>query len=277
MPANPPQTLVERLHAAPALPLTPVIRLVLPVIALLAFTQPFAWTYVGLGLAVFMWASLSTGLYMHRCLTHRGLVLARPLCWFFSLGSAVALGGTPIMWVGVHRQHHAHADTDDDPHAPRHGGAWSQGGWLYHLTPDTVDHFSQLAPDVAADPLHRWLQPQRHIFAVHAAVAALVFAGWGLPGLLWGFYLPLVVNMRSTHALNCFGHLPRWGYRRFDTDDDSTNVWWLALTTLGEGFHNNHHHAPRRARHGLTWYELDINALVIRLLERLGLAREVVW
>jgi stearoyl-CoA desaturase (delta-9 desaturase) len=104
-----------------------------------------------------------------------------------------------------------------------------------------------------------------------SGIVLFAIAGW--PGLLWGVFLRVTVGLHATWLVNSATHL--WGSRRFDTRDDSTNSWWVALLTFGEGWHNNHHAHPRSARHGLTWYEIDVNWLGISTLRLLGLARDI--
>jgi fatty-acid desaturase len=121
------------------------------------------------------------------------------------------------------------------------------------------------------DPVHRWFERLYYVPLILLGVALLGIGGW--PMLFWGVFLRVTLNLHSTWLVNSATHL--WGGRRFETKDDSRNTWWVALLTWGEGWHNNHHAHPSAAKHGLAWYELDVNWWGIRTLKLLGLAKEI--
>lgn len=272
-----PLPLGERLAAAPLNPFIVGVTVGLHGLALAALAQPFEARFAALMAFTYAWMGLATTLYMHRCLTHKGLVLAAPVRVFFALGAALSLGGDPVFWVGVHRRHHAATDDQGDPHAPQRGVFQAHIGWVLRLNPSFRQELRALAADVRGDRVCRWLEPTLPYIATHAVLAAGIDAAFGWAGLLWGLYLPLVVNMHAVFALNSVCHLPRFGYRTDETRDQSRNVGWLGLLSLGESYHNHHHADPRRARHGLSWREPDLTAAVIWCLERLRLARQVAW
>lgn len=163
--------------------------------------------------------------------------------------------------------------------SPRDGWWWAHAGWL--LRSDSV-RIAALAPyvsDLRRDRFHCWLEKWH---AVPLLALSVILAAWGtvrggafLAASLvsWGIFLRTVVELHGTWLVNSAAH--SWGRRRFNTRDDSTNNWWVALLTFGEGWHNNHHADPRCVRHGLTWYELDVNWLCIHALHRIGLARKL--
>ncbi len=275
--ASEPRPLGERLAAAPLNLAITAVAAGLHALALAALLYPFEARFAALMVFVYLWIGLAVTLYMHRCLAHKGLVLAAPLRVFFALGAAVGLAGDPLFWVGMHRRHHAATDVAGDPHTPRLGAFQAHIGWALRLNPSYRDELRALTADVRQERVCRWLEPTLPYLATHAAFAAVVYLAFGPAGLLWGLYVPLVVNMHAIYAVNSICHLPRFGYRSRETRDDSRNVGWLALLTLGESYHNHHHADPRRARHGLSWREPDVTAAVIWLLERLGLARQVAW
>jgi stearoyl-CoA desaturase (delta-9 desaturase) len=127
------------------------------------------------------------------------------------------------------------------------------------------------APDLAANPFYLWLNTYHYVPLV--ALGLILLATGGVPLMLWGVCLRVIVGLHATWLVNSATHM--WGNRRFATRDDSRNSWWVALLTFGEGWHNNHHAHPTSARHGLAWYELDITWMQIRLLQLLGVARAV--
>lgn len=276
-PTLPKLTIAERLAAAPVNPAIATIVLVLHGLALGALAYPFELYYLALGAALYTWGALSTTLFLHRTLAHKGLVLAAPLRAFFALGTAISLGGDPVVWVGIHRRHHASSDGPDDPHDPARGFWTAHFLWALRVTPELEKEFRALATDVRQDPVCAALENPALYAGVHVAAAVAIAATFGLGALLWAFYVPMVILVHATYAVNSICHVPRFGYRSHDTRDTSRNVPWLALPTFGECFHNNHHADPRNVRHGRSWKEPDLTSGAIWLLERVGLARDVAW
>jgi stearoyl-CoA desaturase (delta-9 desaturase) len=193
---------------------------------------------------------------------------------------SMALQGSPIYWVAVHRLHHQLTDKPGDPHSPRDGKWWSHMGWILRgaLHSETT-MLSRYAPDLLRDRFYRWLEVWHWLpitfTGIALAVCGTALGGWklGLSWLLWGTLLRITLGFHVTWLVNSATHL--WGARRFDTHDDSTNNWWVALLTGGEGWHNNHHAHPVSATHGMAWWELDFNYWCIRLLSLLGLAKNI--
>jgi stearoyl-CoA desaturase (delta-9 desaturase) len=231
---------------------------------------------------------ISTG--YHRLLAHRSFETSRPLRIFFGAAGAMAGQGPPIIWTAHHRRHHRVADKPGDPHSPYQdhepgirgalNGLWhSHLGWLLdnQLTSDPIRY----CPDLARDKDMRFISKYFIWFVVGgiALPGLLGFALTGTPagaatGALWGGLVRFFVVNHMTYAVNSVGHY--FGARRFATPDESRNVGWLALTSFGEAWHNNHHAFPRSASHGMRWYEIDITAMVIRAMEAVGLAWNVV-
>jgi stearoyl-CoA desaturase (delta-9 desaturase) len=181
--------------------------------------------------------------------------------------------GGPIQWTVTHRIHHAHTDRTGDPHTPRDGGYWAHIGWILHGTAQDHDQatIERYAPDLIKDRFYVLLNRFYYVPIVVLGVFLFYFGGW--PVLLWGVFLRLTLAFHATWLVNSATHL--WGRTRFQTGDDSRNSWWVALLTFGEGWHNNHHAYPTSARHGLRWYEFDLNWLGIRALQLLGLAHAI--
>jgi len=208
----------------------------------------------------------------HRLLTHRGYATPKWLEYCIATCATLALQGGPIYWVGVHRMHHKHTDKEGDPHSPRDGKWWSHMGWILNGALRNKSEALRLyTPDLARDRYYVWLSKYHWIPLTVVGIAFFAFGGWSW--LLWGAVLPATVGFHVTWMVNSVTHL--WGTRRFTTSDDSRNNFWVALVTGGEGWHNNHHAYPVSARHGLAWYEIDVNYFGIRVLERLGLASQV--
>ena len=240
----------------------------------------FTWQALWVALAL-LWISGGWGIGMgyHRLLTHRGYETPRWLECILTVCGTLALQGGPLFWVATHRLHHQNADRNGDPHSPRDGWWWSHAGWLVRGDPMRDGALAPYVPDLRRDPFHCWLEKWHF---VPLLVLALALAIWGalhegvfLAASLvsWGIFLRTTVELHGTWLVNSAAHT--WGRRRFVTRDDSTNNWWVALFTFGEGWHNNHHADPRCVRHGLAWYELDVNWLCIRALHRVGLAKKL--
>ena len=225
----------------------------------------------------------------HRLLTHRSFQTYKPVEYMFAVLGTLSVQGSVIDWVADHRKHHAHADADGDPHSPYgHGtgfgsairGLWhAHAGWL--LTRGHQADGQRYAKDLVED---------RGMVLIDRAFLPIVGLGLALPfalgyvitgglagaltGLLWGGLARVFLFHHATFSVNSICHF--FGTRRFDTTDHSTNVFWLAVPSMGEAWHNNHHAFPRAAFHGLRWWELDLSGLMIRVMRRLGLAWNVI-
>ena len=234
----------------------------------------FSWTnlLVAVGLH---WMAVGFGISLgyHRLHTHRGFKTSKAFEYFLAVCGSLTLEGGPLFWVATHRQHHQLSDHEGDPHSPRDGGFWAHMGWI--LFGDThhnnTELMSKYAPDLARDPFYRWLNSYHWVPLTTLGVVLLAFGGW--PLVLWGIFLRVIVGLHATWLVNSATHM--WGTRRFATRDDSRNSWWVALLTFGEGWHNNHHAHPVSARHGLAWYEFDISWITLKLLNAVGIVRDL--
>lgn len=213
------------------------------------------------------------GLGYHRLHTHRSYCVPKPIEYFFAICGTLTLEGGPIFWTAVHRIHHQHSDQDGDPHTPRDGRWWAHMLWVVfgESLHDNTEVMGKYAPDLVKDRFYRVLSKYHWVPLVVLGLGLLAVGG--LPWLLWGVFLRVVFGLHCTWLVNSATHL--WGRRRFQTPDDSRNLWWVALLSFGEGWHNNHHAHPTSARHGLGRFELDMTWLQIRLLEKVGLAWDV--
>ncbi len=248
---------------------------ILAIFHLAAIAALFVFSWSALAVFAIMWIfaeNLGIAMGYHRLLTHRGYVTPKWLEYFIAVCGTMALQGGPIYWVAVHRLHHQLTDRPGDPHSPRDGKWWSHVGWILrgnlHNETRLLDKY---APDLARDPFYVWLS--RYNWVPVTLVGIALYFGGGWSWVLWGVFLRATLGLHVTWLVNSATHI--WGSRRFATRDDSRNNWWVALLTGGEGWHNNHHAHPVSSRHGLAWYELDINYVFIRLLAAVGLARKV--
>ncbi len=228
----------------------------------------------------------------HRLLTHRAFQTRPWLRYTLAVLGSLSVQGAVIDWVADHRKHHTFTDEDGDPHSPHAGagaglrgmvtGLWhAHVGWLFSTHGQASS--KRYARDLVQDPGMRWINRRFPLLALASLLVpfALGFAlsggslvAGGLSALLWGGLVRVFLVHHVTWSINSICHF--FGSRRFDTDDHSTNVFWLALPSLGEAWHHNHHAFPRSAFHGLRWYELDPSGWLILALERTGLAWDVV-
>ncbi len=199
----------------------------------------------------------------HRYFSHRSYKTSRVFQFVLAFGGATAVQKSPLWWAGHHRIHHRYTDTAADPHTPRKGFWWSHVGWILsdetsEVPEGTMKDFAKY-PEIRFISRHDWLAPWL------LGVACFLIGGWS--GLLIGFFLSTVVLWHSTFLINSLAHV--FGSRRFDTDDTSRNNPLLAIVTLGEGWHNNHHRSAHVARQGLRWWEIDVTWYVLVVLEAL--------
>ena len=244
---------------------------------------------VPIGLFAVMYALTTLGVTVgyHRCFAHLSFDARPSLRVVLAVFGSMAGQGPVIYWTANHRCHHAHTDDADDPHSPyAYGaGAWARlrGFWHAHMGWMLEAHTANsmvFAGDLCRDPLIVRVNRLYLVwFALGLALPALAGGILGrsvdaaLDGLLWGGLVRYLALFHATCAVNSLTHT--FGTRRFATADRSTNLWWLALPTFGEGWHNNHHAFPRSARFGHRWFEADAGFAVVRLLRRLGLVGQV--
>lgn len=249
-------------------------------------------TATDLVIATVMYLLTAVGITVgfHRLLTHRSFQTFKPIEYAFAILGSMAVQGPVIAWVADHRKHHAHTDEEGDPHSPHvspdggvkgvFSGLWhAHTGWL--MTSQGRADWKKYAPDLYED---RGMRTISRLFPllvltslVLPAIAGYIVTGTpvgALTALLWGGFVRIFFVHHVTWSVNSICHF--LGSRRFDTDDHSTNVFWLALPSLGESWHHNHHAFPRSAVHGLKRWEPDPSALVIVSMEKLGLARNVI-
>lgn len=251
---------------------------------------PFYFSWSAVAVCFFLgWVSCCLGITLgwHRLLTHRSYETSRPVKYFVTLCGCLAWQNGPIEWVGTHRIHHAHTDESPDPHSPRdhsRGGRikralslfWAHAGWVFvHLEKDPC----KAAKDLQRDPVMRvidrlfWL-PGILLGGVLYLIGEYAIGGQGIAWVIWGICVRTTMMYHATWLVNSASHA--WGYRNFDTTDDSTNLWWVAIITFGEGWHNNHHAQQRSAAHGMRWWEFDLTWQIIRLMRACGLVWDVV-
>ncbi len=268
------QTTIENPSRQPKIKWPATIFIIGSHLLALAGLFTFSWHALIVCLALhWITGGLGITLCFHRLLTHRSYKLWKPLEYFFAVCGTLACQGGPISWVAAHRLHHAKSDQDGDPHSPLDGMFWAHMGWCLHQnkTIDEFDQYKRFAPDLAKDRFYVFLDknPLFPTFFLGAALFAL--GGWSY--VIWGIFVRLVFVYHSTWLVNSAAHI--WGYQTYKTGDKSTNLWWVALLSYGEGWHNNHHAFQYSARHGLKLWEFDLTYATIKLLSFLKLAEGV--
>ena len=242
--------------------------------------SPFA---VALAVALYALRMFAITAFYHRYFAHRAFRASRGWQFVFAVLGATAVQRGPLWWAAHHRHHHVHSDRPGDAHsAVQDGFLWSHMGWF--LARENFATRSHLVRDLARYPELRWLD--RYDVAVPAALGVGLWAlgAWleaAHPSLgtgpwqlvVWGFCISTVVLFHATFVINSLAH--RWGARRYETGDESRNNPLLALITLGEGWHNNHHRYPSAARQGFYWWELDLSWYGLKLLAALGIVRDL--
>jgi stearoyl-CoA desaturase (delta-9 desaturase) len=227
----------------------------------------------------------------HRLLTHRSFKTTPWMRGTLAALGSMAVEGPVVSWVADHRKHHAFSDVEGDPHSPHvgHGSGWrgalaglahAHVGWIFIHTHRAAKR--RYAPDLLADPVVSWVDRTFILWALLGLFVLPFGLGWliggslvaGLTGVLWGGVVRMMLLHHATYSINSLCHF--FGRRRFPTDDESRNLGWLALFTFGEAWHNNHHAFPTSAAHGMRPRELDPTAWLVRGLERVGLAWDVV-
>ncbi len=266
----------------------PIISLIF--VAWQLWSSVLGWSDIVAFLVLYVPTGLGVTVGFHRLFTHRAFKTTRWVRMVLAILGSAAIEGPVIAWVADHRKHHAFSDRPGDPHSPHvgHGDGWrgalrglahAHVGWLFIHT--HRGRRERYAPDLLADPVVSWVDRTFLVWALGGLLTAFA-VGWvcggslrdGLTGLLWGGAVRMLVLHHVTYSVNSLCHF--FGRRRFETGDASRNLAWLAPLSLGEAWHNNHHAFPTSAEHGLARGQIDLSAVAIRTLERVGLAWDVV-
>jgi stearoyl-CoA desaturase (delta-9 desaturase) len=267
---------------------------VIHLLALLACV-PWLFSWVGLIVAVLgihvFGQSITIG--YHRLLTHHSFKTPKWVERLIVIVAQCCLQDTPARWVATHRYHHLHSDEQEDPHTPLVAFFWGHVGWLlvYNSRSRSIDTYEKYARDILRDPFYMWLERTSHLPIIYSAHALLYYGvgaviGWltggtllaavqmGLSLMVWGVFVRTVAVWHITWSVNSLSHL--FGYQNYNTEEHSRNNWLVALLSVGEGWHNNHHHDQAAASVQHRWWEIDISYYEIRLMQLFGLASDVI-
>ncbi len=226
------------------------------------------WTAVAICIALYWLRIFGIGAGYHRYFSHRAYSASRAFQFILAVLSQSTAQKSVLWWTAKHRHHHLHSDTEHDIHSPRHKGfIYSHMGWIFSRKHDRAD-LSRVA-DLARYPELMWLHKYELVPAAVLAVICFLIGGWS--GLVVGFFWSTVLVYHATFCINSLAHVR--GRKRYVTGDDSRNNWLLALFTMGEGWHNNHHACQSSVRQGFRWWEIDCTFYLLKLLSFVG----VVW
>mmetsp|Transcript_14854 Transcript_14854/g.33825 ORF Transcript_14854/g.33825 Transcript_14854/m.33825 type:complete len:400 (+) Transcript_14854:113-1312(+) len=240
-----------------------------------AFAAPFFFSWPAF--SAFLIGYLITGMFgitlsYHRQLAHRSFKTSKFLEYVFAYCGALALQSHPINWVSSHRHHHGGTETEHDVHSPLDGFWWSHMGWLLDGEGTWMRQDKANAKDLQVQPFYRHLKSWYPFHAIVFPILGLYALG-GLPFVMWGFFFRVCWVWHITWAVNSVSHV--WGFKDWDTVDNSMNNWAVGVLAFGEGWHNNHHAFETSCRHGLKWWQIDFTWYTIKALSVLGLATEL--
>jgi stearoyl-CoA desaturase (delta-9 desaturase) len=238
-----------------------------------AFAAPFvvgiSWKLVGLAMLFYYLRMAATTIGYHRYFSHRTFKTSRVFQFLLAFAAETSAQKGALWWAAHHRDHHRYSDMEGDIHSPKKGFWWSHVLWILCRRYGATDESK--IKDFAKYPELRWLNKYHLVPPVLLAVA--LFLAGGMPALLWGFFVSTVLLWHGTFLVNSLNHV--WGTRRYATTDTSRNNAFIALFTMGEGWHNNHHHFMSSANQGFFWWELDPSYYLIKAFEALGLIWDV--
>lgn len=236
------------------------------ILVLALFSAEFSWYWVGLAVASYYLRMFGITAGFHRYFSHKAFKTNRIFQFILGFIGTASIQRGPIWWAAIHRHHHRHSDTELDIHSPVTKGFYeSHMGWVFNRSHKNVD--LPTVDDLTKFPELRWLD--KYYLVPPAIYGLALYAIWGWQGVLWGGLVSTVALWHGTFFVNSLTHV--FGSRRFNTKDDSRNNWFVALLTLGEGWHNNHHFYPRSVRQGFTWWEIDISYYILMVFHKIGL------
>ena len=233
---------------------------------LAVFFVGFRWSYLITCLAIYYVRLFFVSAGYHRYFSHRAYRTSRAFQFALAVLSQSTAQKSVLWWASKHRHHHLHSDTETDVHSPRHQGfVYSHLGWIFSRKNDVADLVK--VADFARYPELMWLHKHELVPPVVLALLSVLIAGWS--GLVVGFFWSTVLVYHATFCINSLAHVR--GRRRYVTGDDSRNNWLLALVTMGEGWHNNHHAYQTSVRQGFRWWEIDATFYLLKALSWTGL------
>ena len=248
-----------------------------------AFFTGVSWAAFIVAFVLYVVRGMGVTTGFHRLLAHRSFKTNRFIQFILALCGSLAVQGGPLWWVAHHREHHAETDTEGDIHSPVTKGMWQAHlGWM--MTDAAFNEKGNNSRDLHKFPEIKFLQ-RHYVWLIVGQIALLYLLGFwlgqsypelgtnGAQMVIWGFFISTVFTWHVTFCVNSVCH--RWGGMPYDTGDASTNNVFIGILAFGEGWHNNHHHYPSSARHGLRWWQVDTTWYLLRTLEAFGLVSDL--
>ncbi len=233
---------------------------------LFVFTVPFRWELVGVALVSYFLRMFGITAVYHRYFSHNAYKTSRVFQFLLAFIGATAMQKGPLWWAAHHRDHHRYSDTEKDLHSPKQKGFW-YSHMLWFLSNDYNDYDSRVIKDYYKYPELVFLDKYHWIAPLSYAILLYAIGGWDW--LVYGYAVATFFLGHATWTINSLAHV--FGSKRFPTRDDSRNHFLLALITMGEGWHNNHHHYAHSANQGFYWYEIDMSYYILKFLSWFGL------
>lgn len=253
---------VIKLRGGDRIPVAKTIPMIaVHVACLAAFFLPFSWWYVVTFLALYYVRMFFVTAGYHRYFSHRSFKTSRAFQFIIALMATSSTQKGVLWWAAHHRHHHKYSDTEEDLHSPTlRGFVWSHIGWILSDRYDRTR--TELIPDFEKFPELRWLNKYHLVPPIALGVLMFLIGSW--PLLIWGYCMSTVLLWHSSFTINSLSHI--FGYQRYVTPDTSKNNPYLAVLTMGEGWHNNHHHYMASARQGFFWWEIDMTYYILKML-----------
>jgi fatty-acid desaturase len=247
-------------------PHIPGIQLPVYVLTLLSLFYLNSFNYLWMiliGWTLFSGLGINTS--YHRLLSHHSFTCSKLTSYIITLFGALGAQGSPVFWVALHRAHHAYTDTEKDLHSPIHGKWHAYLGWHDKMRRSDINLL--LAKDIVRDPFYNFLS--KYYFEIVWSITGLAFLISPALGF-FGFIVPMCLSIHEESLINCFCHLKNYGYRSFETRDNSVNIWWMGFLFWGLGYHNNHHRYPNEADYCRKWWEFDFSSKIfVPLLKKM--------
>jgi len=234
------------------------------------FLVPFSWKYVALFAINYFFGMFFITAGYHRYFSHRSYKLDRIPQFIMAWMTMASAQKGILWWAANHRDHHIHSDEEEDLHSPVVKGFWySHIGWIFD--PAMQGYNAKKIADFGKYPELRFLD--KYYWLPTLSVAILIFTIGGISAFVWGYLLTIICLYQASYCVNSLAHV--YGTRRFETDDHSRNNIFLAIITLGEGWHNNHHHCKSSCRQGYKWWEIDMTFYLLTVLSWVGIVKDI--
>lgn len=230
---------------------------------------PFSWYWLSFGIGTYFFKTFFLTAGYHRYFTHKSFEMNRFWQFIFAFLGATNGQKSALWWAAGHRYHHKFSDTPEDIHSPLHQKWESHGGWV--LLKKHTELKTEFIPDLLKFPELVWLHKYQFLPIFSWTILMFIVGGWN--AILWGTFISSLMNWHGTFIVNSLSHI--WGSQPFESNDNSRNSFIIALLTMGEGWHNNHHAYSKSANHGFYWWQIDITFYLLKILEKIKIVKNL--